>query len=202
MLIVLWVGKMLESMDLVIDNVFFVFGVVQCYVVVFFDLVEGEGVIVDVEWDLIVFEGMLFESGDFEWFVKSLVFSVEEQFVVFIVFFDKVGILGFVVNFVKLVVCNWCFFVFFDMIKVFCVFFVEWWGEEMVEVVFVMVLFDDYVVVFKEVFFVFMGKFVNIVVKVDFVLIGGLMVKVGFCMIDMLLWIKFNLFKFVMKEVG
>lgn len=118
------------------------------------------------------------------------------------VVFDKVGIVGIFVNFFKVLIVNCCLFVVSDVICVYCVLVVKFKGEVIVDVIVVEVFFDKNFDVFKVVLKLVIGKDVVLNVKVDFLIIGGFVVKLGSCMVDGLFCIKFNLIKYVMKEVG
>ena len=184
------------------DNVSLVSGVANRYASALLDLAEEEGVIADVERDLAAFDAMLGESGDLDRLVKSPAFSAEEQLSALTALLEKAGIGGLAANFVKLAARNRRLFVLPGMIKTFKLLLAQKRGEETAEVVSASALSDNHVAALKEALSASTGKSVNVAVKVDPALIGGLTVKVGSRMIDTSLRTKLNSLKFAMKEVG
>ncbi|MBO0346481.1 F0F1 ATP synthase subunit delta [Roseibium limicola] len=191
-----------ESSDLVTDNVSLVSGVAKRYASALLGLAEETGVIADVERDLATFEGFLEESADLKRLVYSPAFSAEEQLDALTALLNKAQISGLAANFVKLVAKNRRLFVLPGMITAFRALLAEKRGVETAEVTAAAELSDDQVAALKEALEASRGKTVNLAVKVDPALIGGLVVKMGSRMIDTSLRTKLNSLKFAMKEVG
>ncbi len=115
----------------------------------------------------------------------------------------KAGIGGLAANFIKLVASNRRLFAIRDMIRDFRVLVARWKGEVTAEVTVAEKLSDQHLDALKGALkSVTGGKTVDLNVKVDPAIIGGLVVKLGSRMVDSSLRTKLNAIKHAMKEAG
>ncbi|MDD7909760.1 MULTISPECIES: F0F1 ATP synthase subunit delta [Pseudovibrio] len=184
------------------DNVSLISGVALRYASALLDLAEEQNAIAEVEAALDRFEALIKESSDLERLIKSPVFSADAQLKALTDILEKAGISGLTANFVKLVAKNRRLFAIPGMISAFRSLLAAKRGEVTAEVTSATELSADHTAALKEALNASTGKDVNVVVKVDPSIIGGLIVKIGSRMIDTSLRTKLNSLKFAMKEVG
>ena len=153
--------------------------------------------------DLATFARMLDESDDLRDFVRSPVFSAEEQVKALDALLDRAGIGGTTANFIKLVATKRRLFAISDMIRDFNVLNDHAKGVSRAEVTVAEPLSNDHVDALKSALAEIAGsKTVEVDVKVDPSIIGGLIVKLGSRMVDASLKTKLNSIRTRMKEVG
>ena len=149
------------------------------------------------------FDGMIAESADLARLVRSPVFSAAEQTKALTALLDKAGIAGIAANFIKLVAAKRRLFAIRDMIANYEKLYDSWRGVARAEVTSAAALSDAHVAALKEALKgVTGGKDVEISVKVEPSIIGGLVVKLGSRMVDGSLKTKLNAIRTRMKEVG
>jgi len=186
----------------VADNNAHTSGVAGRYANALFELALEADSLAAVESDLDGFAAMTNESADLMRLVKSPVFSADEQTRAIGAVLDKAGIGGIAANLIKVAAANRRLFAVPDMIAAFKERAAHHRGEVSAEVTSAEPLADGQVAALKEALKASLGKDVALVSKVDPVLIGGLVVKVGSRMIDGSLRTKLNSLKLAMKEVG
>jgi F-type H+-transporting ATPase subunit delta len=153
--------------------------------------------------DLKNFLEMVSSSEDLQRFIKSPVFTSEEQVKALGAILLKAGIAGTAANFLKLVASKRRLFAITDMIRDFNILSDAKKGISRAEVTVAEPLKDDHVAALKEALAqVSGGKTVEIAVKVDPAILGGLIVKLGSRMVDASLKTKLNSIRTRMKEVG
>jgi F-type H+-transporting ATPase subunit delta len=153
--------------------------------------------------DLATFDRMIAESADLARLVRSPVFSAAEQGHALGALLDKAGIVGVAANFIKLVAAKRRLFAIGDMIANYNKLYDSWRGVARAEVTSAAALSDAHVGAIKEALKgVTGGKDVEISVKVEPAIIGGLIVKLGSRMVDGSLKTKLNSIRTRMKEVG
>ncbi len=153
--------------------------------------------------DLKTFLDLIAESDDLKRFIKSPVFSAEEQVRALSAILLKAGIAGTAANFLKLVATKRRLFAVPEMIRDFNILSDAKKGISRAEVTVAEPLKDDHVAGLKEALAqVSGGKTVEIAVKVDPTILGGLIVKLGSRMVDASLKTKLNSIRTRMKEVG
>jgi F-type H+-transporting ATPase subunit delta len=149
------------------------------------------------------FSGMIAESADLERLVRSPVFSAEVQVKALGALLDKAGITGVAANFIKLVAAKRRLFAIRDMIADYDKLNDSYRGVARAEVTSAAALSDSHVAALKDALKgVTGGKDVEISVKTDPSIIGGLIVKLGSRMVDGSLKTKLNSIRTRMKEVG
>jgi len=154
-----------------------------------------------VKTDLEQFDALLSESADLHRLVRSPVFGVEEQGRALSAVLDKAGIGGLAAKFLKLITTNRRLFAVRNMIRDFRKLVARWKGEVSAEVTVAEKLSDARLEELKNTLKSITGeKAVDLNVKIDPAIIGGLMVKLGSRMVDSSLRTKLNAMKHAMKE--
>jgi F-type H+-transporting ATPase subunit delta len=170
------------------------------YATALFDLASEANAIEPVKADLDRFDALLAESADLTRLVRSPVFSVEEQLQALVAVLDRAGISGLAANFVKLAASNRRLFAVRDMIKAYRELVARHKGEATAEVTVAEPLKDQHVEALRAALKAVTGKDVDLDVKVDPAILGGLVVKLGSRMVDSSLRTKLNAMKHAMKE--
>jgi F-type H+-transporting ATPase subunit delta len=154
-----------------------------------------------VKTDLEKFDALISESADLHRLVRSPVFGAEEQARALGAVLEKVGIGGLAGNFLKLIAANRRLFAVRDMIRDFRKLVARWKGEVSAEVTVAEKLSDARLEELKNTLKSITGeKAVDLNIKIDPAIIGGLMVKLGSRMVDSSLRTKLNAMKHAMKE--
>jgi F-type H+-transporting ATPase subunit delta len=177
-------------------------GLAQRYAAALFDLAEDEKGLNELENDVGRFATLHDQSDDLQRFLRSPVYSAEEQARAIAAVLDRAGIGGLVGNFIKVAASNRRLFAVPEMLAAFRKLSADRRGEVAAEVVSAEPLSQRHVNELKSALKASLGKDVTLDAKVDPSLIGGLVVKVGSRMIDGSLKTKLNSLKLVMKEVG
>lgn len=172
------------------------------YASALFELAEEQRQLAEVEQDLIEFQKLLDDSEDLRRLVRSPVFSSDEQLAAISAVLERVGIGGLAANFLKLAARNRRLFAVSDMIRAFRTMCAKARGEVEADVASAFPLKDDQMKALKDALRASVGKDVQINLRVDPALLGGLVVKIGSRMIDSSLRTKLNSLKIRMKEVG
>ena len=170
------------------------------YATALFELALEANAVEAVKADLDRFDALVAESADLNRLVRSPVFSAEEQVQALSVVLDRVGISGLAANFFKLVAANRRLFAVHDMIKAFRALVAQHKGEVTAEVTVAEALKDQHVDALRAALKSVTGKDVDLDIKIDPAIIGGLVVKLGSRMVDSSLRTKLNGIKHAMKE--
>ncbi|MPZ57850.1 MAG: F0F1 ATP synthase subunit delta [Rhizobiales bacterium] len=178
-------------------------GMAGRYAVALFELARDEKVLDSVKADLDSFDALIADHPDLARLVRSPVFTAKEQSRALASVLDKAGIGGLAGNFLKVVAANRRLFAVHEIIKAFRTLVARHKGEVTAEVTVAEALDgkhrDTIAAALKS---VTGGKDVDLNVKVDPAIIGGLIVKLGSRMVDTSLRTKLNAIKHAMKEVG
>lgn len=154
-----------------------------------------------VKADLDKFDALVAESPDLTRLVRSPVFGVDEQLKALSAILDKAGIGGLTANFLRVITTNRRLFAVRDMIRAYRALVARHKGEVSAQVTVAEQLSDQNLEALKGALKnVTGGKNIDLDVKIDPAIIGGLVVKVGSRMIDSSLRTKLNAIKFAMKE--
>jgi F-type H+-transporting ATPase subunit delta len=166
-----------------------------------FDLALENKTVDAVRADLDRFDALLTESPDLMRLVRSPVFAADEQLKALSVILDRAGIGGIAANFVRVVTTNRRLFAVRDMIRAFRALVARHRGEVSAQITVAEPLNDNKVNALKDALkTVTGGKEIDLDVKVDPAIIGGLIAKVGSRMVDSSLRTKLNAINFAMKE--
>jgi F-type H+-transporting ATPase subunit delta len=173
------------------------------YATALFELALDAKSVDAVKAELDKFDVMVAESDDLRRLVRSPVFGAEEQARALAAILDRAGIAGLAANFLKLVASNRRLFAVRDMVRDFRKLVARWKGEVSAEVTVAEKLSDAHLDALKGALkSVTGGKSVDLNIKVDRAIIGGLTVKLGSRMVDSSLRTKLNAIKHAMKEAG
>jgi F-type H+-transporting ATPase subunit delta len=170
------------------------------YATALFDLALEANTIEPVKADLDRFDALVAESADLTRLVRSPVFSAEEQLQALSAVLERVAIRGLAANFLKLAASNRRLFAVRDMIQAFRELVALHRGEATAEVTVAEPLKDAHVDALRAALKAVSGKDVDLDVKVDPGILGGLVVKLGSRMVDSSLRTKLNGIKHAMKE--
>ena len=150
-----------------------------------------------------VFQKLIDESPDLLRLVKSPVFSAEEQTRALTAVLDKAGVSGVAANFIKLVAAKRRLFAISDMIANYRKIDDAHRGVTRATVTVAEPLSDAQAQALRQQLAAVAGaRSVDVDVKIDPAIIGGLVVKVGSRMVDSSLKTKLNAIRTRMKEVG
>jgi F-type H+-transporting ATPase subunit delta len=178
-------------------------GMAGRYATALFELARAEDAIDQVRIDLDRFDALIAESADLNRLVRSPVFSAEDQARALIRVLERAGISGVSAQFLLVVASNRRLFAVRDMIRDFRKLVARWKGEVTAEVTVAERLSDARLEELKTTLKSITGeKAVDLNVKIDPSIIGGLMVKLGSRMVDSSLRTKLNTIKHAMKEAG
>jgi F-type H+-transporting ATPase subunit delta len=176
-------------------------GMAGRYATALFELALEQKALDAVKTDLERFDALLAESADLQRLVRSPVFTSEEQLRAIAAVLDKCGISGIAANFVRLVTRNRRLFAIGQMIRAFRHLVARHRGEVSADVTVAERLSEAHLGALKEALkSVTGGKDIELDVRVDPAIIGGITVKLGSRMVDASLRTKLNAIKFAMKE--
>ena len=170
------------------------------YATALFDLARETNAIDAVKADLERFDALVAESSDLARLVRSPVFSADEQLQALSAVLDRAGIGGLAARFLKLVTTNRRLFAVRDMVRGYRELVAQHKGEATAEITVAEPLKDDHIAALRSALKAVSGKDVDLNVKVDPAIIGGLVVKLGSRMVDTSLRTKLNAIKNAMKE--
>ena len=165
-----------------------------------FELALDNKAVDAVKADLDRFDAMIAENPDLNRLVRSPVFSAAEQLQALSAVLDRVGIGGLAAKFLKLVTMNRRLFAARDMVRGYRELVALHKGEATAEVTVAERLKDDHVAALKSALKAVSGKDVDLAIKIDPAIIGGLVVKLGSRMVDTSLRTKLNAIRHAMKE--
>jgi F-type H+-transporting ATPase subunit delta len=153
-----------------------------------------------VKADLERFDALVAESPDLSRLVRSPAFSADEQLQALSAVLDRAGIGGLAAKFLKLVTTNRRLFAVRDMVKAFRGLVADHKGEATAEVTVAEGLKDEHLDALRSALKAVSGKNVDLAIRIDPAIIGGLVVKLGSRMVDSSLRTKLNAIRHAMKE--
>jgi F-type H+-transporting ATPase subunit delta len=165
-----------------------------------FDLARESNAIDAVKADLDRFDTLIAENPDLDRLVRSPVFSAAEQLQALAAVLERAGIGGLTAKFLKLITANRGLFAVRDMVRGFRKLVAEHKGEATAEITVAEQLKDEHLDALRAALKSVSGKDVDLDIKVDASIIGGLVVKLGSRMVDTSLRSKLNAIKHAMKE--
>ncbi|MFL6799988.1 MAG: F0F1 ATP synthase subunit delta [Xanthobacteraceae bacterium] len=176
-------------------------GMAGRYATALFELARDEGALDEVKAGLDRFNGLTAESPDLRRLVRSPMFSAEQQLRALTSILDRTGISGIAKQFLLVATSNRRLFAVADMIRDFGKLVARHKGEVTAEVTFAEPPSDAQQSAIKDALKAVTHKDVQIDVKIDPAIIGGLVVKLGSRMVDSSLRTKLNSIRHAMKEV-
>lgn len=176
-------------------------GMASRYASAFFELARDEKAIDAVRRDLDRFDTLLEENPDLLRLIRSPVFGADERKKALASVLDRNGIGGLARNFILMVASNRRSFALREMIKTFRTLVARHRGEVVAEVTVAERPSEAHLGAIRDaVKSATGGQNVDLQVKVDPAIIGGLVVTLGSRRIDSSLRTKLNAIKFAMKE--
>jgi F-type H+-transporting ATPase subunit delta len=179
---------------------FDVSGMAGRYATALFELARDGNAIDAVRADLDRFDALVAESADLARLVRSPVFSADEQLQGLSAVLERAGIGGLAARFLKLVTSNRRLFAVRDMVKAYRELVAAHKGEATAEVTVAEPLKDEHIETLRAALKTVSGKQVDLAIKIDPAIIGGLVVKLGSRMVDTSLRSRLNAIRQVMKE--
>lgn len=177
-------------------------GMAGRYATALFELALEQKSVDAVKANLDRFEALVAGSPDLARLVRSPVFTAAEQGKALSAVLAQTGIKGLTANFLLFVASNRRLFAAGQIIKAFRALVARHKGEVTAEVTVAEKLNDKHLGALKAALKGVTGKDVDLNVKVDPSIIGGLIVKLGSRMVDTSLKTKLNAIKHAMKETG
>lgn len=175
-------------------------GVAGRYASALFELAQENRAVDAVARDLDAFDALVRDSDDLRRLIRSPLFTAEEQEKAVAAILARAGISGLAANFIRLVAANRRLFALPDMIRAFRTLVADAKGIVRAEVRLAEQpsdrVLDDIKSALREV----AKAEVDIEVKVDPSLIGGLVVRLGHRMVDASLRTKLNAIRLAMRE--
>jgi F-type H+-transporting ATPase subunit delta len=170
------------------------------YATALFDLARENGAIDAVKADLESFDTLISDNPDLARLVRSPVFSAEEQLKALSAVLDRAGIGGLSARFLKLVTANRRLFAVHDMVRAFRQMVAANKGEATAEVTVAEEIKGEHLEALRSALKAVSGKDIDLKLKIDPAIIGGLIVKIGSRMVDTSLRTKLNAIRHAMKE--
>jgi len=166
-----------------------------------FELALEEKAVDSVKKDLEAFDALIAESPDLNRLVRSPVFGVDDQLKALSAILAKAQITGLAANFLRVITTNRRLFALREIIRGYRALVARHKGEVSAQITVAEKLSDTHLDALKSALkSVTGGKDIDLDVKIDPAIIGGLIVKVGSRMVDSSLRTKLNAIKFAMKE--
>ena len=175
-------------------------GVAGRYATALFELAQETNAVDAVKSDLERFDALIAESADLARLVRSPVFSADEQLHALSAVLDRAGIGGLAAQFLKLTAANRRLFVVRDMVRAYRDLVARHKGEATAEVTVAEELRDEHLTALRDALKAVSGKDIDLAVKIEPAILGGLVVKLGSRMVDTSLRTKLNAIRQAMKE--
>ncbi|HLA21582.1 MAG TPA: F0F1 ATP synthase subunit delta [Pseudolabrys sp.] len=176
-------------------------GMAGRYATALFELALENKAVDKVKNDLEAFDAMVAASSDLNRLVRSPVFGADEQLRALSAILAKAGIKGLAANFLRVIAANRRLFAARDMIRGYRALVARHKGEVSAQITVAEKLTEKNLAALKSALkSVTGGKDIDLDVKIDPTIIGGLVAKVGSRMVDSSLRTKLNAIKFAMKE--
>ena len=175
-------------------------GMAGRYATALFELAVETNSLDQLHADLAAFETMLAASPELTRLVRSPVFGADEQARALDAVLDKASISGIARNFLRVVAANRRLFAVREIIRGYKALVAKHKGEVTAEVTVAEKPSEAHLAAIKDTLTAMTKKHVQMDVKVDPAIIGGLVVKVGSRMVDSSLRTKLNAIKLAMKE--
>jgi F-type H+-transporting ATPase subunit delta len=166
-----------------------------------FELALDNKTVDAVKKDLDSFDALVSSSADLNRLIRSPAFDADEQLKALSAILAKAGITGLAANFLRVITTNRRLFAVRDMIRAYRALVARHKGEVTAQVTVAEKLNDKNLDALKSALkSVTGGKDIDLDVKIEPAIIGGLIVKVGSRMVDSSLRTKLNSIKLAMKE--
>jgi F-type H+-transporting ATPase subunit delta len=175
-------------------------GMAGRYATALFELALEDKAIDKVKTDVERFDALIAESPDLDRLVRSPVFTADAQAKALKAVLDQAGIGGLAANFLLFVTRKRRLFAVRQMVKAYKALVARHKGELTAQVTVAEKLSEAHLAALKDALKSVTRQDVQLDLRVDPAIIGGLVVKVGSRMVDSSLRTKLNSIKFAMKE--
>ncbi len=176
-------------------------GMAGRYASALFELAREARALDAVKADLEKFDALMAGNADLERLVKSPVFGANDKLKALSAILDKAGITGLAANFLRVLTTNRRLAAVRDVIRAYRALVARHRGEVTAQVTVAEKLSDKNLEALKDALKTkTAGQNIDLDVKIDPAIIGGLIVKVGSRMVDSSLRTKLNSIKLAMKE--
>jgi F-type H+-transporting ATPase subunit delta len=175
-------------------------GMAGRYATALLELALEQKAVEAVKADLDRFDALVAGSEDLRRLVRSPVFSADDQIRALKAVLGQAGIQGLAANFLLLVASNRRLFAVRDMVKAYSALVARHKGEVAAHVTVAEPLSEAHLAALKDALRSVTKQEVQVDVKVDPAIIGGLVVKLGSRMVDSSLRTKLNAIRFAIKE--
>jgi F-type H+-transporting ATPase subunit delta len=176
-------------------------GMAGRYATALFELARDEKAVDAVKNELDQFDALVSDSADLNRLVRSPVFGADEQLKALSAILARAGITGLTANFLRVITSNRRLFAVRDIIRAYRALVAQHKGEVTAQITVAEKLNDKNLDALKSALkSVTGGKDIDLDIKVEPAIIGGLIVKIGSRMVDSSLRTKLNSIKFAMKE--
>ena len=175
-------------------------GMASRYATALFELAFEQNALDTVKADLDRFDALIADNPDLARLVRSPVFTADEQGRAITAILEKAGIGGLGAKFIKLVAQKRRLFAVVEIARGYRNMVRRHRGEAAADVTVAEPLAEPRLNELRDALKAVTGKDVELNIKVDPAIIGGLVVKYGSRMIDTSLRTKLNAIKFAMKE--
>ncbi len=172
------------------------------YATALFELARDGKAVDAVKADMDRFDALVASSPDLQRLVRSPVFGAEDQLRALTAVLEKAEIKGLAANFLRLVTANRRLFAVGDMIRAFRKLYARYKGEVTAAVTVAETMSEAHLGTLTDALKSVTGQNVQVEMKIDPAIIGGLIVKIGSRMVDASLKTKLNSIRHAMKEVG
>lgn len=177
-------------------------GMAGRYATALFELALEQNVVDAVKDDLDRFEQLLAGSAELTRLVRSPVFTADEQIKALTAVLQRAGIGGLSEQFLRAVTANRRLFAVREIIRGYRGLVARAKGEVTASVTLAEAPSEAHLAAIKDALAGVTGKNVQVEVKIDPAIIGGLVAKLGSRMVDSSLRSKLNAIKHTMKEVS
>jgi F-type H+-transporting ATPase subunit delta len=177
-------------------------GMAGRYATALFELALEANALDAVKADLEAFNALVAQSADLARVVRSPVFSSDEQVRALSAVLERAGLRGLSAQFLLAVASNRRLFAVRDIIRAYCALVARHRGEVAAQVTLAQAPSEQHLAAIKQALHAVTGKDVQVDVKIDPAIIGGLVVQLGSRMVDSSLRTKLNMMKHAMKEVS
>jgi len=188
-------GRQVEGTQTIVS------GAAGRYASALFELARDAKQLDAVKADLGKFEELVAENAELDRLVRSPVFGADEKLKGLSAILDKAGIGGLAANFLRVLTANRRLNTVRDVIRAFRTLLAQHRGEVTAQVTVAEKLSDKNLDALKDALKSKTGgKDIDLEIKIDPAIIGGLVVKVGSRMVDSSLRTKLNSIRIAMKE--
>ena len=177
-------------------------GMAGRYATALFELARDQKAVDAVKADLDRFDALLGESPDLMRLVRSPVFSADQQGKALVAVLDLLRVSDLTAKFLQVVTANRRLFAVRAIIKDFRALVAHYKGEVVADVTLAEKPDDRQLAAITDALRAVTGEDVQVVLKVEPAIIGGLIVKLGSRMVDGSLRTKLKSIKHAMKEVS